>query len=344
MITASCIIPVIGSVEGLETTLLSVLERRPAWCEVVLVLNIPYDDPYHLKDEIQILHADRQAGLVDCLNVGICAASAPEVHFLQAGFEVDDGWIEQAVKHFENPLVAAVTPALYHAANRENLYAVGTACGSNGVRSMCVRSPEANGADNAVEPFFAPAGPLLQAAFYRKSIFTALGGIPAEIGDELADLDLALLLRATGWKLNVEMNSRLFAPEIDTTRANSFQSGLRSEHFFWRHANEHGLIKSLLTHPINAALEMARSESPAKIPGELLGRFIAACQFGCYRKYQQAKLALAAETDAIRAVQQTANAELRDPSTHLRIDRAHQNTRTNERESIRSAGGSRARR
>jgi hypothetical protein len=334
---------VIGSVEGLETTLVSVLERRPAWCEIVLVLNTAYDDPYNLKDEIQILHADRRVGLVDCLNLGIQAASAPVVHFLQAGFEVDDQWIEQAVKHFENPLVAAVTPALYHAADRNSLYAVGVCATNRGQRAICQRQADAQRTE-AVEPFFAPAGPLLQAAFYRKSIFTALGGIPTEVGDELADLDLALLLRAAGWRLNVEINSRLFGPEIATARTNGFQSGLQAERFFWRHAGERGLVRSVLAHPRNALAEMAHSGSIAKIPADLLGRMMAGCQFGSYRKYQQARLALADEAEAIRTAQQAAYADSREQTAHLRIDSAHQPTRSSERAAARSVGGSRARR
>ena len=47
----SIVIPVLGSLDGLEDTLVSVLENRPADCQIVVVLNQPYDDPYDLKDE-----------------------------------------------------------------------------------------------------------------------------------------------------------------------------------------------------------------------------------------------------------------------------------------------------
>ena len=63
MPSLACIIPVVGSTEGLETTLVSVLERRPEACEVFVVLNVPYHDPYHLQGEIQILQAPRGQGL-----------------------------------------------------------------------------------------------------------------------------------------------------------------------------------------------------------------------------------------------------------------------------------------
>ena len=68
MFSLACIIPVIGDTEGLETTLLSVLERRTDDCEVLVVLNSPYSDPYRLQGEIQFLQAPQGTGLVGCIN------------------------------------------------------------------------------------------------------------------------------------------------------------------------------------------------------------------------------------------------------------------------------------
>ncbi len=56
-----------GNTEGLETTLVSVLERRPEGCEVFVVLNVPYHDPYGLQGEIQILQAPLKQGWLTAL-------------------------------------------------------------------------------------------------------------------------------------------------------------------------------------------------------------------------------------------------------------------------------------
>ena len=58
----SIVIPVLGNVEGLEDTLVSVLENRPVDCQIVVVLNRPYDDPYDLKDEVCFVEAPPGAG------------------------------------------------------------------------------------------------------------------------------------------------------------------------------------------------------------------------------------------------------------------------------------------
>lgn len=62
MSRSACIIPLVGNTEGLETTLVSVLERRPDGCEVLVVLNVPYHDPFGLQGEIQILERGPKPG------------------------------------------------------------------------------------------------------------------------------------------------------------------------------------------------------------------------------------------------------------------------------------------
>ena len=49
------VISAIGSIESLEGTLVSVLENRPADCEILVVLNRPYSDPYDLQGEVRFV-------------------------------------------------------------------------------------------------------------------------------------------------------------------------------------------------------------------------------------------------------------------------------------------------
>ena len=42
-----------GSIESLESTLVSVLENRPPDCEVLVALAGPYADPYELSGEVR---------------------------------------------------------------------------------------------------------------------------------------------------------------------------------------------------------------------------------------------------------------------------------------------------
>ena len=56
------IISAVGSIEALENTLVSVLENRPADCDVVVVHSKPYSDPYELKNEVRFVSAPRGSG------------------------------------------------------------------------------------------------------------------------------------------------------------------------------------------------------------------------------------------------------------------------------------------
>ena len=81
----SIVIPLCGTIDLLEGSLVGVLENRPDDCQVIVVLNDAYDDPYDLHDEVTFVEAPLGAGPVACLNLGIAAASAPIVHVLACG-------------------------------------------------------------------------------------------------------------------------------------------------------------------------------------------------------------------------------------------------------------------
>ena len=104
----SIIIPLLGDPAQLDDTLVSVLENRPANCEILVVHNEPYDDPYGLAGEVRFLAAAPGAALAECLNLGLRASRAAVVHVLSCGVEVSPGWAEAAIRHFRDAEVAAV--------------------------------------------------------------------------------------------------------------------------------------------------------------------------------------------------------------------------------------------
>ena len=69
----SIVIPSVGDCNLLEDSLVSVLENRPADCEVLVVHNRPYDDPYNLAGEVRFVQANPRAGLAECLDMGTAA-------------------------------------------------------------------------------------------------------------------------------------------------------------------------------------------------------------------------------------------------------------------------------
>jgi hypothetical protein len=276
------IIPVLGSTDGLETTLLSVLERRPADCEVLVALGVHYDDPYNLQDEVRFIDVAPGAGLVACLNAGLAAAASPIVHFLAPGFEVSDNWAERALAHFEDPRVAAVAPAIQDAEHRQTLSIAGVGYLRGGRRLVCRQAPLS---DVTLGNW---VGPLLQAAFYRKTALDALGGqLPTEVGDELADVDVALLLRQAGWKIEFAQDCEVFGPPIETSKSGGLWSGLRSERLFWRHWGYGSRIVNLFSHPGAVVGELANTKSIGHAPLHVIGRLAAMLQLGGFARYRQ---------------------------------------------------------
>jgi hypothetical protein len=127
----SIIIPVAGSTQGLEETLLSILENRPADCEVIAVLGCEYDNPYGLEDEVRLVDAPGRETL-ECLVHGIAQAAAPIVHVVAPGVEVSVGWTDAPLAQFADPQVAVVAPLVLDGPQSRRIIAAGLSYFSGG--------------------------------------------------------------------------------------------------------------------------------------------------------------------------------------------------------------------
>ena len=70
----SIVLPVLGPPVQMEDALVSVLENRPSDCEILVVHNEPYDDPYDLKNEVCFIEAPRDSRWVDAINLGLAVS------------------------------------------------------------------------------------------------------------------------------------------------------------------------------------------------------------------------------------------------------------------------------
>jgi hypothetical protein len=328
----ACIIPVLGTTDGLETTLVSVLERRPDDCELAVVLNVPYDDPYQLSGEVKFLDAPRAAGLVECLNLGIGATRAPIIHTLACGYEVADGWLDRAQSHFADPRVAALAPSIHNTNHQEQLVAAGVGYDRGGSK-ITAQKLSVNGLQCV--------GPLLQAAFIRRESLDAFGGIlPSAVGDEFADIELALTLRRAGWQIRFDSQCQVYAPSIEQSQPTGISGGLHAERLFWRHWSETGRLAGLVAHPWTAISNVLGSTWQA--PLTALGRFLGLCELGAARSYRQTLAAATAAAEQAAAEWQWRSGEPnRQESTargqSFRIDQAHPTGHRVEAETTRSS-------
>ncbi len=315
MARLSIIIPVVGNADRLETTLVSVLENRPHDCEVLVVHNAPYEDPYDLAGEVCFLPVERGTGLVESINAALHASRGCFVHVLASGMEVSEGWTERAIEHFQDPRVASVAPLVVDSLDSRDTLATGLKYSCWRGRVVRARPHEATDATHSPAPRAEILGPIAQAAFYRRSALELVGGFPCAVGDALADVDLALALRFAGCKTTFEPQSIIRASaELLAAPRSGFRHGLAAERLFWRAAPVVGWCKSLAAHPLGVLAQSLQAlPRPAALTA-LIGRLFAVCQFRSHRAHRQWLL------DVKRAAVALHRAER---SGRLRIDGPH---------------------
>ncbi len=266
-----------------ESTLASVLQHRPEDSEVIVVHPFTYADPYDLAGEVHFVDGGAASPLTDLLNAGLKAAGGDVIHFLEPGTQVEEGWVDAALRQFQASRVAAVTPLVLQVDDRQRLaYA--------GVRQGIAGSRQLNGVGCAVESNkFAPksVGPSRHAGFYRTSVLRKLGGFDREVGDEAADLDLALTLRRLGFQCVLEVHSRLLGAVPDDYGRATFAAGRGHERVYWRHASQQRPVLAMLAHPAELVAEFAANVPRGGAVGALAGRLAACCERSGYRRFQQ---------------------------------------------------------
>jgi hypothetical protein len=301
----SIIIPVLGSAgESLrdsqnasrrdaatwETTLVSVLENRPPDCEILVVHNAPYADPYDLAGEIRFLPVAGGMGLVESVNEGIQASRGGVVHLLASGVEVAEDWTGPALEHFQDMRVASVAPVVVDSLDTRVTVASGLAYSCRWGRVVRTDIPTATANNTACShtPRADILGPLVQAAFYRRSALELVGGFPRAVGDGLADADLALALRFAGFQSILEPRSIVLATaDCLAVPRPGFRQGLAAERLFWRAAPVLGWGKSVAAHPLGVFIEFVKALPRPSALAALLGRALGVCQMGSHRAHHQ---------------------------------------------------------
>lgn len=313
------VIPALGKIDAMENTLVSVLEHRPDDCEIIVVLNQRYTDPYDLAGEVTFVPAPPRSGLAACAARGLTAAHAEIVHVLAAGCEVEADWIDRAMPHFRDPRVAAVAPLVLTAVGRE-VVCHGVELLPGGARRVCCSG--ATGEPTApTRASKSIAGPALIAGFYRKSAVEAVGGISPALGDEFADVDLAHSLSAAGFSVAWESESRVLAgPAALEPHSGRLRRAWQSQLLCVSTLSVFGFWNSLV-----ALIAVSGSEFLAALPSPLaLGlpaaRLLACCDVGRHLRRRLRD-------------QQTAHRSA-VPAPHdrgfLRIDRSHAGARRGE--------------
>jgi hypothetical protein len=268
------IIPHLGDVPSLETTLASVLANRPEDSEIFVVLLKPYKDPYEIEGEVQFVSGEPRGGLVGAVNLGVQLSSAPVIHVLMCGTEVKEGWADAALARLADPRIAAVAPLVLDAGDPARIVAAGLAYHVGGAILPLAEGREVSAVELSVKRVLAPHP---AAAFYRRSAVEILGRFDAAVGGRWAGIDAGLMLQQLGWITVLEPCSRVTAPRLLALPAGAFRQALEAERFFWRWASILGRVSSLASHGLLVFGEGVRGLLNLSIVPRWAGRLVGGC-------------------------------------------------------------------
>ncbi len=289
----------------LESSLVSVLQNRPPDCEIVVVNEEGYQDPYALAGEVRFVPTPADTSELDRLNRGVRCCQSPLVHILRCGAEVTEGWTQASVAHFADARVAAVAPLLLQPGG-QHVAAAGVEYQSRGLRIACHHGRPVQEMD--AEPATI-LGPALGAAFYRASALTLMREpFFAAVGSALGDVDLALRLSCAGYRAMLEPRSRVIDAPAQTGASPLVDAWL-AERLYWRHAKHQGGVRLLAGHAGLIAAEVAACVLRPLRAGCLLGRAA-----GCVERILFGDLAPAPKAPTLEPV-----AAVRDHAD-LRVD------------------------
>lgn len=281
----SIIVPYLDENQPFEDTLVSVLENRPAECEVMVVHRGGYADPYQLSDEVRFVQTDAGAGQLHLLNAGLQQAVGHIVHLLQPGMMVCQGWADAAMAHFQDPRVAAVSPLVLDVVERERVVSAGLRVTRGGCRIVHGAGGSRRQAEQLVrQPILAPTW---QAGFFLQTPLTALGGFYTQVDAEWADADLGLALKALGFRCELEIASVIHSATVARPSASAFESGRSAERVFWRYRREMGGWVSLLAHAGHVVGSTVSQLHRRETYAVLAGRLTAAREWSRYRSHRK---------------------------------------------------------
>ncbi|MEX0977879.1 MAG: hypothetical protein WDZ48_03455, partial [Pirellulales bacterium] len=283
------VISAVGSIESLERTLVSVLENRPADCEILVALNGPYADPYDLKDEVRFIPPVGSASSTAATARALAASRAPFIHLLASGCQVSEGWTDAALARFGDRQVGSVAPLVWDSRQRERIFAAGVGYRRSG-RRYCVGKGLA-----AIEPSLRTAilGPCHFAAFYRRAALDFVGGLNARLTPRQADADLALALKHAGFSVALEPRASVLASAQTDPSPRGFRQALGEERMFWRNLTGPGLTSAFLAHLGLVGWELAGSFPRPRMLTQLAGRMWACLEFGSHAPHSRKFDALA---------------------------------------------------
>jgi hypothetical protein len=270
----SIVIPFTDDTERFESTLVSVLENRPASCEIIVTHAGNYSDPYNLASEVHFVEiADNtssqkaRGSSTDRLGAHLAAAveraSSPILHLLGCGVKVNHGWCDNIAEDFDDPCIGSVCPIIKD--DKENVLCVGIE------NTLFYKNRFVGAGKFAAEidaEYQNPIGPHQVAGFYSVEAISQVDCLQ-DFGETSFGLELALTLEAIGFETKVNTSAKISADDgfnFDAVSGNDSQSAI------WRFAGSLGFIQGFMLACGAIVKDLITTPFSSKSRASLLGR------------------------------------------------------------------------
>jgi hypothetical protein len=255
------------------------LQNRPDDSEILVSHDQPYHDPYELGREVCFVHVPAAKNYSTLLNAGFEATRSSIVHVVQCGLEVEEGWIESALKRFEDPNVGLVSPLVRDGRENSRVLTAGWELSLTGRCWLIGAGQRISTLQQKLaqqKTAYGLPAPTLAAGFYRRATWRTLRW-DTSLSDVLAPLAMALSARFCGWQSVIEPHAILHGETPTIPRADvpfDFRTAHTAERLFWRSLEDSSGLASSVWHWLHVGVEtLAALPSPRAFTG-LCGRLI----------------------------------------------------------------------
>ncbi|MGV3484936.1 MAG: hypothetical protein ACO1RT_11010 [Planctomycetaceae bacterium] len=255
--------PHLGDDTAFENSLVSVLENRPADCEVWVAHDGHYGDPFDLGDEVRFITHDSDS-LPELIAAAADVVHGRFVHVIAAGVRATEGWVDGALEKFEHQDAAVVAPIALEDINGP-ITAAGWTSSSSRLTTPVARGNRTLGRRNAA----AVRGACLTASFWRREQLRAATRALATPNVSAAQFGWSRLLCQQGWRCVLADQSFVLADEAMLGLCPSVSQGvvLRS---LEAELNQVSVAGSALSVGIAAISNLLRPRCWGEVTGEAI--------------------------------------------------------------------------
>lgn len=206
----SIVVPYDRDEAAFEATLVSVLENRPEYCEVLVVHDGSYSDPFDLEDEVRFVVAESNEP-IDLIRAAAHSSLGRIVHVLGGGARATELWTEEPLGLFEQSDLGAVAPVIRDLSEKGKIVAAGWKDAASGLR----RPLGAGEQELDQRQLGTVQGVYLQASFWRRSVLESVCELAVLGAPSVVDYLWAGALKFAGWRCRIASQSTVVAsPKI----------------------------------------------------------------------------------------------------------------------------------